>query len=895
MSDEVSGPEFPRPDPMAGVPRLPPGTIPRRRLLDQLSTDAALVVLRGRGGTGKTALVAQWLRSGGLDRLDPPAIRVAWVTTEPSASSRASYWLQVLDEFHALGLVRDRDYQRDSIALNGSGSDVDAAVRRLLTRCGEGLLLVLDDFGPPGDFWDEVVTDLVTGLRATSDLRVVAIGRSPTSLEDPLVQISLPMRILTDDHLTLTRDEQAAIVDASHLDLEPEARAALLDAPDSTLPMILRYLLALLRNSTEPDQRISSERLRHVLRPAVQREFSRRVPDPAMLRFLEITAQAPYFDEALARTLTQEESAADLLARAERGGAGHWTSSRGRTVFRYSDHVRATAASLDSKRRAPEAVRATLSEVSRWLAEQDDTFTALEYALRAEDLDHASTLLARVFAQLTWDSGQRIAALVEELPVARVHLHPILAMYRGLMLNAQRGSQLQALEYFASAAVMSRARGSKLTPGERAVLWVQESAAMRLLGQQNAAAHAARKAAKVVERDADHVLDELAQTTSTVLVQAGYSLFYAEGVASAEEVLQRSRVLARQQGWAPQANRSHADLAAMAAFTGCMRDARELLALIDPEAWPENWLNGYHGAMRNIAEAWVAINEGRFPDATAELAVLRPHFDAIEHWELIASPLALADTLAGRGAAAEAWFNTTVRDRTNRRTPPSVVDRASVTSRLLALVTGSSFLGASVRRNSPVAAQTKALESLHLTLAGQDAAGVASLAAAESRAVTALDRMLVAVAGLAAAHRGAADLDPATLSGRVLAILSADELRWPLALLGSAERERMLAEVDAADRNRLAEVFSSIPSLVPATPRGAAHVALTPRERLVLQELTETGSRAELAERLFTSPNTVKSQLRTLYRKLDVSSREEALAKAVTLGLLGGDDARKAG
>jgi LuxR family maltose regulon positive regulatory protein len=41
-----------------------------------------------------------------------------------------------------------------------------------------------------------------------------------------------------------------------------------------------------------------------------------------------------------------------------------------------------------------------------------------------------------------------------------------------------------------------------------------------------------------------------------------------------------------------------------------------------------------------------------------------------------------------------------------------------------------------------------------------------------------------------------------------------------------------------------------------------------------------------MGSRLAISPNTVKSQAHAVYRKLDVSSRSEAVARAQELGLL---------
>ena len=61
---------------------------------------------------------------------------------------------------------------------------------------------------------------------------------------------------------------------------------------------------------------------------------------------------------------------------------------------------------------------------------------------------------------------------------------------------------------------------------------------------------------------------------------------------------------------------------------------------------------------------------------------------------------------------------------------------------------------------------------------------------------------------------------------------------------------------------------------------------LTPREREVLTLLATDRTRAQIAEALFVSENTVKSQQRTLFRKLGAGTRVEALLAAQRLGLL---------
>jgi DNA-binding CsgD family transcriptional regulator len=60
---------------------------------------------------------------------------------------------------------------------------------------------------------------------------------------------------------------------------------------------------------------------------------------------------------------------------------------------------------------------------------------------------------------------------------------------------------------------------------------------------------------------------------------------------------------------------------------------------------------------------------------------------------------------------------------------------------------------------------------------------------------------------------------------------------------------------------------------------------LTRRERVVLSHLSEDVTLEQIATQLFVTRNTVKSQVRSLYRKLGVSTRAEALEYARRAGL----------
>ena len=87
--------------------------------------------------------------------------------------------------------------------------------------------------------------------------------------------------------------------------------------------------------------------------------------------------------------------------------------------------------------------------------------------------------------------------------------------------------------------------------------------------------------------------------------------------------------------------------------------------------------------------------------------------------------------------------------------------------------------------------------------------------------------------------------------------------------------------VDEADvlRARLAQEHgASVP--------GAS--ALTTAELRLLPILTTHLSFPEIAAELFLSPHTIRSQMKSIYRKLGVNSRNQAVTRAREAGLLGG-------
>ncbi len=93
---------------------------------------------------------------------------------------------------------------------------------------------------------------------------------------------------------------------------------------------------------------------------------------------------------------------------------------------------------------------------------------------------------------------------------------------------------------------------------------------------------------------------------------------------------------------------------------------------------------------------------------------------------------------------------------------------------------------------------------------------------------------------------------------------------------------RVNLPISGASRALVEAVLRDETSPAPA----AATLSLTPRELEVLAHLAAGVSRRGIAERLFVSVNTIKSQVSSLYRKLDAADRDEMLAEAYRRGLI---------
>jgi DNA-binding NarL/FixJ family response regulator len=77
------------------------------------------------------------------------------------------------------------------------------------------------------------------------------------------------------------------------------------------------------------------------------------------------------------------------------------------------------------------------------------------------------------------------------------------------------------------------------------------------------------------------------------------------------------------------------------------------------------------------------------------------------------------------------------------------------------------------------------------------------------------------------------------------------------------------------------------PAAFDGNPQAVSSLGISPRELAVLKELAAGHSNKQIARRLAVSPNTVKTQLASLYEKLGAERRTDAVNRARELGILG--------
>jgi LuxR family maltose regulon positive regulatory protein len=329
-----------------------------------------------------------------------------------------------------------------------------------------------------------------------------------------------------------------------------------------------------------------------------------------------------------------------------------------------------------------------------------------------------------------------------------------------------------------------------------------------------------------------------------------------------------------------------------------------------PVAYVAAWIRGYSGASRQQTEARLAVvagdgDQGRLPDGVSSLAfgadLTRTALvfddvgnavaagrralalagpDSAPYWWMAQSALGHALYLSGRAAEARPQLEELVRRVPASDQPVALVLALAVLS-LLAGDEHDDRAAMALARRAAATADTQGLGA-------EPICGIAY--AALGRALARQGELAEAEAQLGRALEPVG-IDSMAAQRAFSRLLLAQVRRGRGDLPGARELVSQVRELLGrfADPGALPALLERTEQALATAPRrhGQGAAALTERELAVLRLLPTTLSNREIGRELYVSVNTVRSQVQAVYRKLEVATREEAVARARELGLLG--------
>ncbi|WP_061961640.1 helix-turn-helix transcriptional regulator [Demequina flava] len=610
---------------------------------------------------------------------------------------------------------------------------------------------------------------------------------------------------------------------------------------------------------------------------AHREELSDLVPDVEALSALLI-AERP--SVPLASTLLGGDEAERVLRHASAAGMITVDEARGEaiTVLPFVETIlRRLSPGDDSTHRA------LLERMLAWSREHGDAVEALAAAAKLRDVDAmADGVLARAGVEII-ERADRTVELLERFSTGELSRRPVLCLVMALARGSQPGGRTDGRAWL-RIAVDAGARAKTAAPALRFEGDAVSLVAQRMLGESTEAVMSAHiVASRSIDEGGEgdlpsHLRAAYLQQAATTMFIVGQlddaTAFLTAGIHTAGVV---------------RSNEMRTDLAALQALRGEIRHAREALdaAGLD-DGKPERLLQQTR-VTRTAARAFVLTETGEPAAALALLAHESARIGRSELWPVCAEALLLAEAARFPGTLPA----TTAIDRweANAFVEPSPYWRARLAGAraLVALGAGNRHLAedlieeARSLHHQPVVALTQARYLLsvgrpHAALAALDVAGV------PTDARTLMGRELVTAVAYAAAEDPDASLQAVSEAARTSMAFGTTT---PWLLLSGGERNAVLETATQLPGQESA-VLARANSLYPLASRARKQqsTTLSRTERDVLRHLATGLELKEIARRRHVSLNTVRSQVRAVYRKLGVSGRHEAVVRARELGLV---------
>lgn len=829
---------------------MPGDVISRPRLFALLDQKAPLTLVRGACGAGKTVLLHDWVRTADD--------RVVWLTAGADGAD---------SDRLAIELLRRLDVRSANAARAGW-----RGVREALADFRDSLVIIVDDAALLSR---KALVHLCETVAAVPNVRVIAAANRRTVLDDDGVALMLDRLIIGPAELMFDEDE---IQRALGGDAESARRVRALT---SGFPALIH---AMAKRGGAGD----AEALLEVSAEAVEEYMRMRVArsgyNPTVIATLVKASFADELDVALARELTADPDVdvAGVLDDAEHYGFGAWSSDARGAVFRFAPFAR-----LLLRRELERAYADDLPRMRRATAKWALGRRRPDVALRIAVADDADLALARDVVIASWyqllNHGHTVRTVLGAIPISTLKQEPLLVMLLAVCYNAVRVRRVRGLQLFRIAVSAANARDSDLSSIDRIFIWVAESVALRLLGMHDRAAGVATRALKLLVDTPEEEKEGYAEQIPLLCAQLGISLYYGGDHRAAIECFSFGAALAAT-GENEHAISNLAMLSGIHAINGDIPEARHYVELIRSGRWGRRYLDGYQGTFYRVAEAILALEESDAPRAAEHVRAFEHHRATSEHWLTMALIEALVSLRRRQPALGVAQLESLVQLRGREGTSSSARRSLSRPRLLLQLGLGNTTAAKAILdKDSPEDRYETIVERARIALIENRPRD--TLRILQSRVAPSTSRLRASAGALRTAALirtggpGAARHEVQALS----ALLRDRGLRWPLSLLPPADARAVIAMLREDSPQAFETAESVLPESVGVPP-------LTDRELVVLRALTSGDPLQTIAADLGVSLNTVKTQVKSVYRKLGVASREEAVAAAVARDLLSDHD-----
>lgn len=875
-----------------GAPRSHTNLVVRQRLIDRLNAgwDHTLTLISAPAGFGKTTLVSEWVHHCG--RL------TAWLCLEPSDNDPTRFWAYLVAALRAIeptigeGLL--------NALQSPQPPPLDSSLVALLNDIAavpQRFTLVIDDY--------HHIT-LPTIHRAMSflidhlpdNIHLVITTRSVPPLPLARLRGQGQLNELRAADLTFTHEEVAEFLNqVMELGLSTDAVIGLAARTEGWIAGLQMAAASLRGKDTADANRFVQSFTgsnRHILDYLVE-EVLRHQPEEIQ-SFLFQTSILDRLTAPLCNALTGRNDGQECLQSLELGNLFIFPLDDCRCWYRYhhlfADSLRQRLRALDSNLENTLHLRA-----SEWLEQNGLIAPAIDHALYGGDDERAGRLLEAT-AEMIWGRGEQVTLLawLERLPETTLCAHPTLCVYHALVL-------FTAGEYEKAEA--------RLRSAEGAIRACSADVQAEHEGMSNAVrAYIAffRGDMQAVNRFSQRALDLLPENNLTWQGIANYtlglSLRWGADLDGAERALTKAVQVSEQAGMIYLTLLTLGNLAAVHEQQGRLRRAENFLRtglrLAEAKGMLQSMIGGsLYVELGNLLTEWNDLDTAH--DLVLKGATLNERAQDLGFlgWAYIY----LVRILYARGEYGEAMGVIRKMAQITQRTdvPPWIAHRMTAWQVRILLAQNDRASAAQVIEDYGISVNddiTNQGEPLYMAMAQwfaregrfEEANYLLDRLHERADAEGRTDRIIKILILEALTFHAANQIEKAI--GTLEQALSLAEPEGYIRVFADegAEMERLLRH--AANRgiqpryvSRILEAFQPLQESTPPAAQALLE-PLSDRESEVLRLLATSLSALEIADRLYVAPSTVRSHTKSIYAKLGVHRRLDAVECAKTLGLI---------